>query len=1374
MVDERVGDSAGKRRPSFLPGRAAFWVLLAAIFLAAAWLRFVPTEWDMLQIAHPDERYIVWVAETIHCPHSLGEALDPDRSPMNPFRWPPEKGKTVGEERSYAYGHFPLYMLVAVTHAVKWVSPYLMHLFPPSHRDFFLFLAPHLTEYNYMPLVGRPMVALFDLGTLLLIVLLARKLYGDAVALLAGAFLAFTVLHIQLAHFATTDLAVTFWAVWTVFWSVSYLEGRRTGHLILAGIGYGLGVSSKFSAIIAALPLLLAVLLANRKEWRKAIAPAVVALVSAFVAFALTSPYAILDFRHYAVNIVDQGAMVRGLWKVPYTQQYAGTLPYVYQGKQLLLWGMGVPLALLAFAGLAWQTWKLVRLRVSGGEAILLAWVLPVALTTGSFYAKFLRYMAPLTPFFALYAAWFSARVFERLRGWRRKAWGVIVALSLMVTFLWALAFHNIYDRPHTWVQASIWIYRHVPGNSRILTEAWDDALPLPLDASGIQIQKPGYKFLEIPSYDDDTPEKRDKIVSLLDETDYVVIASRRIYRTVERLPGKYPMMNLYYRALFSGELGFEKVAEFSQYPHIGRFVIRDTGADESFVVYDHPHPMIFKKVRSLPREEMERLLTPTEWGVGTAPRRVPGMARTSEPVVRPPASWNGPAEKNPLLAALTWWLLLLAMGVSAWPLTAAIFRNMADGGWAFARLVGWLFIAYVNWLLASLGVANNGIPLLLAGWGLLLAVSLVLWRRGKAGGAATLRPRLRLILVEESVWLAAFLFFLGLRLLNPDLWQPWFGGEKFMELAFLHATIRTPHFPPYDPYFAGSTLNYYYYGLYLVGVLSQLSGIYPRVAFNLAIPALFAATVTGAFSLGSTLGRGFRMLAGGLAAFMTAAWGNLAGFVQLVAALKESHWRHIPPYSYWDVSRVIPYTINEFPYWSFLFADLHPHLIAIPFTILYLALVWEVWVGNDGLLVSGAVGFLIGMLAVSNTWNLPLAVGFLLLIALLRVARGRASSGFLLRVALSLVTSAVFYLPFFLHYDPVGSHGVGLAPGGNPLWPWVQVWGLFFLLAGCYLLIALPSHPLRIGGHIIRLLLALAVLGTSFVLLRDGRVVASLLLLLWALSVVALWRWKSRERVFVASLLASAASILFVLEFIYLRDFLDGGEWYRMNTIFKFGIQVWLLLGIGVGVGVAEMRRLSRRWTAEKRAAFGYVFWLSLALGSVFLLAGTPARAIERFPGARPPTGTLDGMAYMSVGSYRWKDLTIDLRYDYEAINWLWGHVGDTPVIAEAPLDYYRAGALRASSFTGFPTLLGQHEPEQRSWDEVLPRQQEATMLFDTADPDVAWRIILELHVNYIYLGQIERGAYPHGVEKFDAMVESGRLQVVYRNPGVTIYRVR
>ncbi len=1337
------------------------------VLLFSAWLRFTPVNWDSLQLPHPDERYVVWVASTIKLPHSFSEFLDVSRSPMNPFRWPPEDGQIVGKERDFAYGHLPLYIFAFAPRAAKWLIPRMAWLMPPDWRSYLLFIAPHLPELEYIPLVGRPIVALFDLCTLLLVTLLARKLYGDAAGWLAAAFYGFAVMQIQLSHFATTDLIMTFWVVWTVFWSARRAESKSRLPTFLAGVGYGLAVSSKFSASLLVLPILTGIWLARKEDGvPAAVVEAAEALAIAFLTFAITSPYALLDYRHYLSNIASQGEMVRGKWDVPYTRQYAHTLPYLYQGKQLVLWGMGVPLGVLSLIAFGWQLWRVFRKRASAAEIVVMAWLLPTALVVGSFYAKFMRYMAPLIPFLTVYAAGLAVHVWKGLR--KRKTllfangWAAMVLLVAGLTLLWAVAFHNIYRETHTWVRASLWIYQHVPAGSTILNEEWDDSLPLTLDSSGISIEKPRYKHLSIPAYAEDSWAKQKKLVNLLQDGDYIAIASRRLYKTIGRLPDRYPMMSLYYRRLFDGELGYEKVAEFQDYPHIGRFVIRDDSADESFVVYDHPHPIIFQKTKELPASELSALLTPPEWHKGVVWLRK----------VETPWRWNRLGERYPPVAAATWWLMVLLIGLSAWPLTYAMFPNMRDRGWGFARLIGWVVIGYGNWIAASLGAAKNGTMPLLATWAPLLLLGWLFWRSKRAEMVRFLRRRRRLILAEEALWLASFLLFLGFRILDPDLWQPWFGGEKFMELAFLHATVRTTHFPPYDPYFAYGTMNYYYYGLYLVGVLSRLSGIFPRVSFNLAIPMLFASTTTSVFSLAYSLASRKKALSAGISVLATAFWGNLAGVKEIFDAIKRIgglskalHMRAIP-YSYWNPSRVIPFAINEFPYWSFLFADLHPHLIAIPFTVLYLALMWEFWAGNESILLMLASGFAMGLLAVSNTWNLPLAVGMFLLVILLKLLRRKAT----LRTAASFVvvlgTGALSYLPFFLRYSPVGSHGIGFARSGNPLGYWLLIWGLFVAIVAGYLLVVLWRKSAEAVASLPLALALFTVLGFSAILLRSGRSVAALLFVLAALLTWATLTFKSPRRMFTGALMFASVATLLALEFLYVRDFLDGSDWYRMNTLFKFGIQAWVLAGIAIGVMVGEI------WDTACRA-FKLVVEISIALGLVFVLLGTPSRLADRFPGARPRIGTLDGMAYMSVGEYHWKDHTIKLRYDYEAINWLWDHVSGAPVEAEAPLDYYRAGALRVSSFTGFPTLLGQHEPEQRSWNEVLPRREEAVAVF-SGDPNTAWDAIRRMWVRFVYEGQIERIAYPGSDRALAELARRGKLEIVYENPGVTIYRLK
>ncbi len=297
---------------------------------------------------------------------------------------------------------------------------------------------------------------------------------------------------------------------------------------------------------------------------------------------------------------------------------------------------------------------------------------------------------------------------------------------------------------------------------------------------------------------------------------------------------------------------------------------------------------------------------------------------------------------------------------------------------------------------------------------------------------AEFLRHRWQLLIVGELVFGAAFLGFVAIRLLNPDIWQPWFGGEKFMEMAFLTGILRSPWFPPVDPHFAGGFINYYYFGLYLVAYLVKLTGIYAEVAFNLAIPMLFALTVTGAYGLAYSAvapadrerperAWGIRRGLGAAlwAPLFVAIIGNLDGLAQIVRSLSNlsassfqsdlpglqplvraavgvgevvAGRASLPPYDFWGPSRVLPATINEFPWWSFLFADLHPHLIGIPMALLFLAAVltlvrsarlqWD----SQRLYAAALLGLfalLLGTLAAINLWELPtyLALGVLALV---------------------------------------------------------------------------------------------------------------------------------------------------------------------------------------------------------------------------------------------------------------------------------------------------------------------------------------------------------------------------------------------------------
>ena len=347
----------------------------------------------------------------------------------------------------------------------------------------------------------------------------------------------------------------------------------------------GLAVGSKFSAVLLALPLAVAALYRlpavslGRKALSVAGRLAAVGAV-ALVVFVLTNPFAVIELQAYVRQILAQNAMVSGLMDAPYTRQYLGTLPYFYFVQQLGQWGLGWPLGIVAWGGLIWAVVVAARRRASPALVVMLAWALPYFAFTGAFHTKFLRYMAPLLPFLAVFGAgaamagyrWLAARWGQR----GRVAWSVLAVVVAAATLGWTPVFTGVYRQEHPWIAASRWIYANIPEGKKLLTEHWDDSLPLTLDELPGKPPSRSYQRSELPMWDPDTPEKLDALVGELSTADYIVLASNRLSAPIGRLRSRYPMSSQYYRMLFAGDLGYRPVAEFTAYPQFGGRIIRD------------------------------------------------------------------------------------------------------------------------------------------------------------------------------------------------------------------------------------------------------------------------------------------------------------------------------------------------------------------------------------------------------------------------------------------------------------------------------------------------------------------------------------------------------------------------------------------------------------------------------------------------------------------------------------------------------------------------------------------------------------------------------------------------------------------------------
>ncbi len=1544
-------------------------LILAFVLLVAFVLRTFNVDWAEGQLPHPDERSTVaFYAPSIRWPAEPGTFFDPRRSTLNPL-W--DLGSN--SRRSYTYGHFPLYLLVISGHLAQKLVPVAEAIGAPQAYVDMMRIAVGSPGYAW---VGRLLMAIADTITLLYLFLIGWRVYNKHVGLLAAALGAFTVLQIQLAHFFAVDPISTTFTVAAIYHAIRMVESRGWRQTVLAGIMAGLAIACKFSA----LPILAAPGVAGLIIWwsenrgRRAeggesaqgeakgqsswtgIGLAAAAIGVAVVAFVVTSPFVILDWENFYLAVIkEQGAMVRGIADFPFTRQYRGTTPYLYFIAQQVRWGMGWFLGLVGWVAFAWAIVKTLMLRARPGELIILSWLVPYFLITGSFLAKFNRYMVPVVPLLAVLGAgmlwgvtgWVAGRRWQVAgrRGqvasgkWQvaepvlsamedgevqpaprntehatrntqhatRLFWffGLII---LIPTMLWALAFVNgVYNREHTFITASKWMYENVPDGSVWITEHWEEGMPLVLPIPRGNPGEHGWSNVMMPMYEEDTPEKYQILKQNMIEGDYYVLATKRLYGALPRLPERYPMSIKFYDLLFSGQLGYELAAEFTAYPSLFGLEIPDQSADESFWVYDHPRVLIYKKVRALSDAEWDQLLGGSWEGArygytGQEPENREQRAETGEgetgpdllldqPVNELPdvgrVAWN-PFRYHSWLSLVFWWLLLFGLQALAWPIAFTLFGRLADRGYGFSRALAMILVGWLAWILPALHLLkNNLLPSLLAVL-VVLALSFGLWRRNREAMRAFWQERRRLILVSEAVFTAAFLLFVFIRLLNPDLWQPWQGGEKFMEFAFLNAVTRTPFFPSYDPYFAGGYLNYYYYGYQILSVLIKLTGISSSIAFNLAIPTLFALTAAGVFSLVYTLvagggrrgdagtegrreGRG--VWAGVAGVFFVALMGNLEGglivfrqlaerggsafssnlpllqpLVQTAAGVGAAVAGRVqwPGYNFWSPSRVLPFTINEFPFWSFLFADLHPHMIGIPFTVLFLALAYTLIAGyrRPGQTALAAGGFLpfvlllammpltVGAIGAINTWDLPTYLGVGVLAWGIREWKGQGKIRIvptLLFVVGLAAAALVLYLPFYRNYTTVFETGVGLTYIKTQMGPWLRIWGFFLFVALTYILVELRRRPgdvpvLRWLAGLLRhfdrapryldhvsalarpkwtLPFGQTALGISILLGITlaflGYAVVGLLLPLVVITALYLFRrTTSAPGQFRALLFFTGLLVALGVEIFYLKDFLCGcgsggllsrehGDYYRMNTLFKFYIQVWVLLGIGAAAVLPDLLDAIRSWPRRWRGVWLAGLGILLALGLVFPVLGTADRVNDRFPPPVPARSTLDGMAFMTVGRYGWPDgnTMIDLKYDHEAIRWLKENVTGTPVLAEAPAswypvngqnagyDYYRAGGLRASSLTGLPTFLGQHQGEQRFGSQTGPREALGREFFETTDIARLRQIIDDLGVNYIYIGQLERILFnADQLRKFDALVDLGEAEVVFQNDGVTIYR--
>ncbi len=536
-------------------------LLVVFIILIGGYMRLYNTNWDNYQIFHPDERNIDNAVTKIQ----FVSQLDPD---------------------FFAYGGLPVYLYKSTGEIINSLQQTNIWT----------------TEWGHINQVGRTFSAFFSTLTILILFLLGKKLFNKTTGIIASFIFAFTVSSIQIAHFATTESFLILTITLLVYLSLCYYEKPKTLVLAALAIISGLGIAAKTTALsFLMIPFLSFLLIDFQSQGKKIISfifKLVFFVMLTFVTFFLFSPYTFLSYHKFLQSMNYETGVATGRIIVPYTHQFDKTISYLYEIYNLF-WQMGpvFALSMIGFGLVFYFTFK----KRQASYLFILVFPVIYFLYAASWHAKFIRYMTPLLPFFSLYAA-FTLSFFLK----KHNVFGKIMLwVFLLATVLWAISYMSIYSKPQTRYTASLWMLENIKPGETVLTEHWDDGLPIYIPGKDIP-----FTTTQLTIYDNEFNNKGEYLATMLSSADYISLTTRRLHGSLIHLPESYPTTSKYYTYLFAEKLGYKKVAEFSSYPSLFGLEINDDASEESFQVYDHPKIIIFKNIKHYSPQKIANILT--------------------------------------------------------------------------------------------------------------------------------------------------------------------------------------------------------------------------------------------------------------------------------------------------------------------------------------------------------------------------------------------------------------------------------------------------------------------------------------------------------------------------------------------------------------------------------------------------------------------------------------------------------------------------------------------------------------------------------------------------------------------------------------------
>ena len=700
------------------------------------------------------------------------------------------------------------------------------------------------------------------------------------------------------------------------------------------------------------------------------------------------------------------------------------------------------------------------------------------------------------------------------------------------------------------------------------------------------------------------------------------------------------------------------------------------------------------------------------------------------------------------LFIVLQWWSTLFLVGAAAFPLTKRLFPTWFDRGYLFAKAVGFAVVSYLVYVLGTLHVLPFTQATVYICMAAIFIFSIFFQKNNLK---QKLSKQAGLIIIEELAFFLLLLLWSWVKAHEPSIR----GLEKFMDYGFMQSILNTQYFPAMDMWWAGGYINYYYFGHLVTAVLTKVSGLSLAYTFNLMLATIFALTATMSFSIGYQLIQKKRVIAGIITAFFV----TLAGNMQTIYAFTKGYtgedvrtfWTLLWSFSeffsrvgegmqtYWyaNATRFIPFTIHEFPSYSFVVSDVHGHVLSLPFVLLAIALLLYMFTSEVMKRTSHMVfyGFLLGILLMTNALDGPIygllfVVGWFVFAILpnRRLWKKKWWSliypvGYVALVALATALPFLFYFNSFatgigVNCPPAFLVGSKIGPflfeevtkcQHSPLWMMWLLWG-FFWFAGVWLFIRKIWKKDDQNSPVLRILKVFYIVGIALIIFP---------------------------------------------EFLYVKDIYPAH--FRSNTMFKLGYQAFIWWSIITGFVITHVIFFMK----EKSKRLLRAIIIILFVPQIFLVSIFPIFSIRSYFG--------ELKKYEGIYGFGW--LEKELPDSAFTIEWFNKQPKDA-VIVEAAGDSY-TDYNHISAFTGLPTIIGWavHQWLWRgSYDIVSPRQEDVRVIYESTDAQEVKAILEKYHVQYVIIGKQER-------EKYSNLQEEKFLQLgssAFQAGQTTIYQIQ